>query len=67
LTTAYHALHPRANPDFFDMMSLNMLVEFGDAFDFTAVDFFGWCREVGFTKTELIPLAGPASAGVAYK
>ena len=49
------------------MMSLNMLIEFGDAFDFTAADFFGWCREVGFSKTEVIPLAGPASAGVAYK
>ena len=49
------------------MMSLNMLIEFGDAFDFTGADFSGWCREVGFTKTEVIPLAGPASAGVAYK
>ncbi len=49
------------------MMSLNMLIEFGDAFDFTAADFFGWCREVGFRKTEVIHLAGPASAGVAYK
>lgn len=49
------------------MMSLNMLIELGDAFDFTASDFFGWCREVGFRKTEVIPLVGPASAGVAYK
>ena len=49
------------------MMSLNMLVEFGDAFDFTAADFFSWCREVGFSATTLIPLGGPASAGVAYK
>jgi len=49
------------------MMSLNMLVEFGDAFDFTAADFFGWCRQVGFRTMEVIPLAGPASAGVAYK
>ena len=49
------------------MMSLNMLIEFGDAFDFTAADFFGWCREAGFRRTEVIPLAGPASAGVAYK
>jgi O-methyltransferase domain/Dimerisation domain len=49
------------------MMSLNMLIEFGDAFDFTAADFFGWCREVGFRKMEVIPLTGPASAGVAYK
>jgi len=49
------------------MMSLNMLIEFGDAFDFTGADFAGWCREAGFRSTEVIPLVGPASAGVAYK
>ena len=49
------------------MMSLNMLIEFGDAFDFTGTDFSRWCREVGFSRTEVIPLGGPASAGVAYK
>lgn len=49
------------------MMSLNMLIEFGEAFDFTFADFSGWCREVGFTRFEKIHLAGPASAGVAYK
>ena len=49
------------------MMSLNMLIEFGDAFDFTGADFDGWCREVGFKRTEVIHLAGPASAGIAYK
>ena len=49
------------------MMSLNMLIEFGDAFDFTGADFSRWCREVGFSRTEVIPLAGAASAGVAYK
>jgi hypothetical protein len=49
------------------MMSLNMLIEFGDAFDFTGADFSRWCREVGFRRTEIIPLAGPASAAVAYK
>jgi predicted O-methyltransferase YrrM len=49
------------------MMSLNMLIEFGDAFDFTGADFDGWCREVGFKRTEVIHLTGPASAGVAYK
>jgi predicted O-methyltransferase YrrM len=49
------------------MMSLNMLIEFGDAFDFTAADFFGWCRQVGFRTMDVIPLGGPASAGVAYK
>ena len=49
------------------MMSLNMLVEFGDAFDYTGGDFAGWCREVGFREVEILPLAGPASAGIAHK
>ncbi len=49
------------------MMSLNMLIEFGEAFDFSGADFDGWCREAGFKRTEVIHLAGPASAGVAYK
>src|SRR3954468_12259283 len=49
------------------MMSLNMLVEFGDAFDFTGAEFKEWCRSVGFKTFDVIPLGGPASAGVAYK
>ncbi len=49
------------------MMSLNMLIEFGDAFDYTGADFAGWCREAGFRDVEILPLAGPASAGIAYK
>jgi hypothetical protein len=49
------------------MMSLNMLIEFGEAFDFTGAQFGEWCREAGFTRCEIIPLAGPASAAVAYK
>ena len=49
------------------MMSLNMLIEFGDAFDFTGGDFRNWCTEAGFRSVEIVPLAGPASAGIAYK
>jgi len=49
------------------MMSLNMLIEFGDAFDFTGEDFTQWCTKVGFKKVEIMPLAGPASAAIAYK
>lgn len=49
------------------MMSLNMLIETGDGFDFTGADFDGWCKEAGFSRTEVIALAGPASAAVAYK
>jgi SAM-dependent methyltransferase len=49
------------------MMSLNMLIEFGDAFDYTGADFKQWCSEVGFTRFEVIHLAGPSSAAIAYK
>ena len=49
------------------MMSLNMLIEFGEAFDFTGAQFAAWCQEAGFSRCEIIPLAGPASAAVAYK
>jgi len=49
------------------LMSLNMLIEFGDAFDFTAADFRSWCGDVGFQRFEVIHLAGPSSAAIAYK
>jgi predicted O-methyltransferase YrrM len=49
------------------LMSLNMLIEFGDAFDYTGADFRRWCGEAGFKRFEVIPLAGPSSAAVAYK
>jgi hypothetical protein len=49
------------------LMSLNMLIEFGDAFDYSGEDFRGWCKEVGFTRFDVIHLAGPSSAAVAYK
>jgi hypothetical protein len=49
------------------MMSLNMLIEFGDAFDFTGADFWAWCREAGFSRYEVLHLAGPCSAAIAYK
>ena len=49
------------------MMSLNMLIEFGDAFDYSGADFAGWCREAGFQRFEVLHLAGPASAAIAYK
>ena len=49
------------------LMSLNMLIENGDGFDYTMNDFEKWTKAAGFKKTELIPLAGPTSAAVAYK
>jgi O-methyltransferase/methyltransferase family protein len=49
------------------LMSLNMLIEFGDAFDYTGADFCEWCSEAGFKRFEFINLAGPTSAAIAYK
>ena len=49
------------------MMSLNMLIEFGDAFDFTGADFWNWCNEAGFKSYEVMHLTGPCSAAIAYK
>jgi hypothetical protein len=49
------------------LMSLNMLIENGDGFDYTMTDFERWAKTAGFKRTELIPLAGPTSAAIAYK
>ena len=49
------------------LMSLNMLIEFGDAFDYSGADFAGWCKEAGFRDFRVIKLVGPSSAAVAYK
>jgi hypothetical protein len=57
----------RRRNDFGLLMSLNMLIEFGDAFDFTGADFRGWCLEAGFKRVDVLPLIGPASAGIAHK
>jgi len=49
------------------LMSLNMLIEFGEAFDFSGADFREWCSQVGFKRFEILHLAGPCSAAIAYK
>ena len=49
------------------LMSLNMLIEFGSAFDYSGADFDGWARAAGFARTEVIALAGPGAAAVAWK
>jgi hypothetical protein len=57
----------RRTHDFGLLMSLNMLIEFGDAFDYSGADFAGWARSIGFVRTEVIRLAGPGAAAVAWK
>lgn len=49
------------------LMSLNMLIETGDGFDYTGQDFAGWAAEAGFARTEILHLVGPASAAIAWK
>jgi hypothetical protein len=49
------------------LMSLNMLIEFGEAFDFTGADFREWCSQIGFKRFDVIHLSGAHSAAVAYK
>ena len=49
------------------MMSLNMLIETPGGFDYTAKQFDGWAKKVGFERTEVLPLTGPTSAVIAWK
>lgn len=49
------------------LMSLNMLIELPGGFDYTGAQYDGWAREAGFARTEIVPLAGPSSAAIAYK
>lgn len=49
------------------LMSLNMLIETGYGFDYTGADFREWCDGAGFKRFEHLPLAGPATASIAYK
>jgi len=49
------------------MMSLNMLIETPEGFDFSAADFDGWAKEIGFAQTSVMQLTGPSSAVIAIK
>lgn len=49
------------------LMSLNMLIETHEGFDFTGADFDAWALGAGFSSTRMMPLAGPSSAAIAIK
>jgi predicted O-methyltransferase YrrM len=49
------------------LMSLNMLIETSGGSDYTGAQFHEWCTAAGFIRTEVVALAGPTSAAVAYK
>ncbi|MCW3108835.1 MAG: methyltransferase [Segetibacter sp.] len=48
-------------------MSLNMLIETEEGFDYTLSDFEKWTKQAGFKTAKLLPLTGPSSAAIAYK
>ncbi len=49
------------------MMSLNMLIETNEGFDYSFSDIESWAKEVGFKSIKLMPLTGPTSAVIAVK
>lgn len=49
------------------MMSLNVLIETPEGFDFSSVDFDIWVKEIGFKQTSVMPLTGSSSAVIAIK
>lgn len=49
------------------MMSLNMLIETDEGYDFSGADFDELAKEAGFKETRVMPLTGPASAAIALK
>ncbi|TLP80247.1 methyltransferase [Maribacter sp. ACAM166] len=49
------------------LMSLNMLIETSEGYDFTASDFNELAKEAGFQEVSIIPLSGPTSAAIAIK
>ncbi len=49
------------------LMSLNMLIETQEGFDYTAADCRSWMDNVGFRDSYLEPLVGPDSMVVGIK
>ena len=49
------------------MMSLNMLIETAEGYDFTAADFEEWAKDAGFVDVSVMKLTGPTSAVIAIK
>lgn len=49
------------------LMSLNMLIETQDGFDYTGADCAGWMRQAGFRDTRVEHLCGPDSMVIGIK
>lgn len=57
----------RSENSFGLLMSLNMLIETPEGYDFSAADFGDLAKEAGFKEVSIIPLSGPTSAAIATK
>ena len=49
------------------LMSLNMLIETRDGFDYTGADCRGWMADTGFSESYVQHLVGPDSMVVGIK
>lgn len=49
------------------LMSLNMLIETSEGYDFSEADFSELAKEAGFGEISIMPLTGPTSAAIAIK
>ena len=49
------------------LMSLNMLIETPDGFDYTGADCRAWMEEAGFHDAHFRSLAGPYSMAIGHK
>lgn len=49
------------------LMSLNMLIETTEGYDYTAAEFETWTKRAGFSRTYLVPLSNSTSAAIAVK
>jgi SAM-dependent methyltransferase len=49
------------------LMSLNMLIETREGFDYTGADCMGWMKDAGFSATRVEPLLGPDSMVIGIK
>ena len=49
------------------LMSLNMLIETAEGFDYTGADCAGWMKDAGFREIRVEPLVGPDSMAIGIK
>ncbi len=57
----------RSENSFGLLMSLNMLIETADGFDYTGADCSGWMKDAGFRETRVEHLIGPDSMVIGTK